>query len=36
MNLKKKEILIECVSRIGTKEWVDDVKDLLQRMELIK
>lgn len=32
----KREILLECASKIGSKEWADAVKDLWKRMEEIE
>tara|TARA_R100001377_G_scaffold79737_1_gene58159 strand:- start:3 stop:158 length:156 start_codon:yes stop_codon:yes gene_type:complete len=29
-------ILLECASRIGSKEWQEDIKKLIKRMDKIK
>ncbi|MEA9411904.1 hypothetical protein [Flavobacterium sp. PL02] len=29
----KKEILLECATKIGSTEWIEAVKDLWKRME---
>lgn len=33
---KQKRILMECASRLGTEEWQKAVKDLMERMGLVK
>ncbi len=32
-NEKKMAIITQCVSKIGTSEWQDKIRDLIQRIE---
>jgi len=33
---EQKEILLECLSKIGTEEWQEDVKEWIKRLDKIK
>lgn len=34
--LERMQILVECASRIGSDEWAQEIRELIERMEKLK